>query len=165
MSSNEPCQPTIKEEDVDNDIVVNQWLKFCAIDPESKPNQIEWFKQKQEFWKKNEAHLGSKGFNFNSSIVNALDTVKAELHPNMEGSLLIFKIGSNERPAGLPEIDAAYKQIDQALDGVKGIRVMVTHHLFSVEKISLPQLRNLQSSVLSSCEPGDSGDTIIKMEL
>ena len=151
----------IKEEEVTDDATINQWLKYCAIDPKIHEEKVKWYKEKQDFWRKHHEFLSGKGFDYNAGIVNALDFVEVEKKDNMEGCLLIVKIGSDERPAGPAEVETAYKMILDALDGVKGIRVIVTHHLFDVQKITLPQLRNLQSEILTSCEHEDEGDTII----
>ena len=154
--------PKVTEEEIDTNEVINQWLKFCAIDPETHEEKMEWYKEKQKFWKLHQTFLSEKGFDYNSGIVKALDFVHAEKKDDMEGCLLIVKIGSEERMAGPAEVETAYKMILEALDGVKGIRVIVTHHLFDVQKVSLPQLRNLQSEVLASCDPNDEGDTILR---
>ena len=79
--------------------------------------------------------------------------------------MLIVKIGSDERPASPDDINLAYKMLNEVLEGVKGVRVIVTHHAFGIEKISLPQLRALQSSVLASTDPNEEINPIIDMEL
>jgi len=51
--------------------------------------------------------------------------------------LLLFKIGSDDRPAGPEDIKKLNKQVKKALKGIKNIRTIVTHHLFELDILPL----------------------------
>jgi hypothetical protein len=55
--------------------------------------------------------------------------------------------------------------LNEVLDGVKGVRVVVTHHAFDISKIPLPQLRVLQSAILASTDPTENVNPIINLDL
>ena len=145
--------------------VCKAWMTFCVAEPpeESTAETIEkWYREKQAYWNANEKHLAKNGYVYDSSIVKSLDIVELEKVNDLEGSLLIVRVGSDNRPAPTSEIEYAYQMMEKALEGVKGVRVIITDHKFTVEKVSLPQLRMLQSSVLSSVEPEDNAGSIIR---
>jgi type IV secretory pathway VirD2 relaxase len=152
-----------------NDVVCKRWIIYTTAEP--KQNTSEWFKEKQDYWNKNHDYLESKGFKYHTNINGALDFIKCEkeTEKGLEGSLLIIRIGSTERPATKQDMDLAHESISKTLKGIPGVRVLVTHHDFQIEKISLPQLRNLQSKVLSSTEDNygeaENANPIIGLEL
>ena len=145
--------------------ICKTWMTYCISEPpeETEMKLVEkWCKDKQKYWDDNEKHLQDNGYSYDSGIMKALDFVNAEKVNDLEGSLLIVRIGSDDRPAPSSEIENAYALLEKALEGVKGVRVIITDHKFTIEKVSLPQLRRLQSSVLSSVDPEDNGNSIIK---
>jgi hypothetical protein len=145
--------------------ICSEWVTYCVSMPKEDSEQTvieNFFNGKQDFWDKNAEHLKNHGYTYDASITKALDFVSCEKVNDLEGCLLIFRIGSNECPAPPSEIKNAYAMISQALDGVKGVRVIITNHKFTIEKISLPQLRRLQSSVLSSVDADDTENSIIR---
>jgi len=146
-----------------DDPICQKWITYNASEEKNQP--FQWFKEKQKFWEENRNHLISNGFEYSSGIGSAIDQVELMKKDNIEGSLLIFKVGSNEYPADPDDIQMAYKMVSDTLSDVKGVRVMVTHHAFDVTQISLPQLRALQSSVLSSTVVEDDVNSIMALQL
>jgi len=164
----EDAQNKLSVEEIDACPICRKWMAFCIAEPtdelqESDSKKIEvWYREKQDFWDKNKDYLKSKGFLYESNITKALDTVTIDNEKNLEGCLLVVRIGSENRPAGPDDINNAYNMVNKALDKVKGVRVIVTHHEFHIEKISLPQLREVQSAVLSSVDPRDDSNPILR---
>ena len=145
------------------DPICQKWITYNVAEEKDQP--FNWYKEKQKFWEDNREHLTNNGFEYASSIGSAIDQIELMKKDNIEGSLLIFKIGSNEYPADPDDIQMAYKMVTDTLGDVKGVRVMVTHHAFDVTKVSLPQLRALQSSVLSSTDIDDNVNSIMDLKL
>lgn len=130
------------------DEVAKKWVVLCMA--ENKENPKQWFKDKDAYWKLHAKHLEDFGFNFNGSITHALDNTLIEKIEDMEGCLLVVKIGTTEQPASANDVEIAHKVMEQALNGVDGVRCIISHHALDIRKISLPQLRKIQSEVLSS---------------
>jgi hypothetical protein len=86
----------------------------------------------------------------------------AESEKDLEGCLLVVKLGSPENPASSEEISEFKESLHDVFKNVRGIKVLVVPHNFSIEKISLPQLRNLESEVLKSTEQIENENIIIK---
>lgn len=145
------------------DPICQKWITYNATEEKGQP--FNWFKEKQKFWEDNREHLTTHGFEYASSLGSAIDQVELMRKDNIEGSLLLFKIGSDEYPADPDDIQMAYKMVTDTLGDVKGVRVMVTHHAFDVTQVSLPQLRALQSSVLSSMDIDDNVNSIMDLQL
>lgn len=145
--------------------ICSEWVTYCISIPkeDSEETVIQtFFNGKQEFWDKNSTHLKKHGYTYDASITKALDFVEIEKVNDLEGCLLVVRLGSADCPAPPSEIKSAYAMMSQALEGVSGVRVVITDHKFAIEKISLPQLRRLQSSVLASVDVGDSENSIIR---
>ena len=142
------------------DKICQEWMAFCIA--EDQDSTVEWYRKKANFWQQNEEHLKNNGFTYSSNISHALDFVDVQKVKDLEGCLLIVKIGNEMRPASKEDIDASYAMLEQTFKGIPGIRVLVTHHCIDVQKITLPQLRRLQSEILNSEEKEDGGNPIIK---
>lgn len=142
------------------DELAKKWICLCMS--EDKENPTKWFNEKSAFWKTNSRHLESFGFSYNGGINHALDSVLVEKIEDMEGCLLIVRVGTDEQPATATDVELAHKVIEQALDGISGIRVIVSHHALDIKKLSLPQLRKVQSEVLSAKDADWKGNTIIE---
>jgi len=153
----------INIDEVVKDPICQKWITYSTAQDPDQP--VEWFKDKASFWEEQQTYLEERGFTYGTNIGSALDQVTIMKQEELEGCLLIVKIGSDERPASPDDINLAYKMLNEVLEGVKGVRVIVTHHAFGIEKISLPQLRALQSSVLASTDPNEEINPIIDMEL
>ena len=141
------------------DPLAKKWVYICMA--ENKENPKQWFKEKNDFWKEHSKHLETFGFNFNGGITHALDNALIERIDDMEGCLLVVRVGTNEQPAAAADVELAQKVIEQALDGIDGIRVIISHHALDIKKISLPQLRKIQSEVLMTKDPDWKGPTAI----
>lgn len=139
--------------------VAKQWVYLCMA--ENKDNLAQWFKDKNEYWKQHSSELEPFGFTFSGGITHALDQVLIEKVEDLEGCLLLIRVGTDAQPAATTDIELAHKVIAQALEGVDGVRVIISHHAIDIKKVSLPALRKLQSEVLSSTESGSSGDLIL----
>jgi hypothetical protein len=153
----------INIEKIMDDPICKKWIAYSTTEDDKNP--AEWFQEKQSYWEENEAHLKKNGFQYSTNIGSALDQVEIMKEEDLEGCLLVVKIGNQDRPASPDDINLAYKMLNEVLDGVKGVRVVVTHHAFDITKISLPQLRALQSSILSSTEIGEDINPIINLDL
>ena len=153
----------INIEDIMDDPICQQWITYSTAEDSNHP--AEWFKEKQTFWEENQTHLESNGFNYATNIGSALDQVEIMKEEELEGCLLVVKIGNQDRPASPDDINLAYKMLNEVLDGVKGVRVVVTHHAFDISKVALPQLRALQSAVLASTDPREDINPIIDLDL
>jgi len=147
-------------EKLSQDPICQKWLTYSIAEDTNQPS--EWYREKQDFWEKNQIHLQSNGFSYGSNMSKALDEVSVVKESSLEGCLLIVRIGNDNRPASPQDIELAYNMLNEALVGVKGVRVIVTHHAFEVEKISLPQLRLLQSAVLASVDPTENVNPILR---
>jgi hypothetical protein len=145
------------------DEVCQKWITYSTAEDSKKPT--EWFREKQSFWEENQEHLELSGFTYGTNIGGALDDIEIMQEEGLEGSLLIVKIGNESRPASPDDINLAHKTINEVLDGVKGVRVIVTHHAFDISKISLPQLRSLQSAVLASTDATENVNPIIDLDI
>lgn len=152
-------------EDIMGDPICNKWISYNSV--EDTNSTAEWYKEKQSFWEENREHLESNGFKYNSNLGSALDEVNLMKvkEDDLEGCLLVVKIGNSERPASPDDINLAYKMLNEVLDGVKGVRVIVAHHAFEITKISLPQLRTLQSAILTSEDDSDNVNPILNLDL
>jgi len=53
---------------------------------------------------------------------------------SLSGKLIIVRIGNDKKPAIKEDIDEAYTLLSSALDKIKGLRVIVTHHAFTFER-------------------------------
>jgi len=146
-----------------------KWMAICLTEPnfETHRKYEAWIKSKQKFWAENKVYLESMGFHYESAMSKALDFIELskQQRKDLEGCLLVVKIGSDARPASPQEIEITQKIFSEALDDVKGIRVIITASSFNMEKVSLPQLRRLQSEVLSSFETNESSNPIINLEI
>ena len=145
------------------DPICQKWISFSTAEDSKQP--AEWFKDKQSFWEENQEHLENYGFSYGTNIGGALDEIALIKESELEGCLLIVKIGNNARPASPDDINLAYRMLNEVLDGVKGVRVVVTHHAFDISKVSLPQLRSLQSAVLMSVDPNENVNPIVSLDL
>lgn len=145
------------------DPICQKWILYSTAEDSDHP--AEWFKEKQAFWEENQEHLQKNGFDYTTNIGSALDQIELMKEEELEGCLLVFKIGNQERPASPDDINLAYKMLNEVLNGVKGVRVIVTHHAFDITKVPLPQLRILQSAILSSTDPTENVNPIIDIDL
>jgi len=153
----------INVDDIVNDPVCQKWISYSTAEDTKQP--AEWFTEKQKFWEEHQEHLEGNGFTYGTNMGAALDQVEIMKEEELEGCLLVVKIGNQDRPASPDDINLAYKMLNEVLDGVKGVRVVVTHHAFDISKISLPQLRALQSAVLASTDPSEDVNPIIDLDL
>jgi len=158
------CNKDIETNEIENCSICRTWITYCIAEPsgEDQKKTETWYKEKQAFFNTNQAHLESKGYSYTAGIAKALDFVDVEKQNNLEGTLLVVRVGSETRPASPTDIEMAYKMINDALEDVRGVRVLVTHHNFQIEKISLPQLRHLQSAVLASTDSSFDENPIIR---
>jgi len=147
-------------EKVNKDPICQKWITYSFAEDTDKPS--EWYKEKQEYWEKNQHHLEANGFTYGTNMSKALDEVSVVKEGDLEGCLLVVRIGNDNRPASPQDIELAYNMLNEALVGVKGVRVIVTHHAFAVEKVSLPQLRALQSAVLASTDHTENVNPILR---
>ncbi len=145
------------------DEICQKWINYNCT--EDQTHVLDWYRGKQQFWEDNKTHLENNGFKYGTNIGTALDDVSIVSPDKLDGTLLIVKVGSDKNPASQLDLDYVSGTFNQILEGVKGVRVVVTRHNFSVNKISLPQLRHLQSAVLSSCEPTENINPIISLDL
>jgi hypothetical protein len=149
--------------------ICQKWITYCLTEPSSDNPRMygSWIRDKQKFWEDNTTYLTSMGFNYEAGLCKALDFIEITKHQkeDLEGCLLIVKVGNENKPATPQEIETTYKIIKDALDGVKGVRVVITQHNFTVEKIALPQLRRLQSEILTSFEADENTDPITNLEV
>lgn len=150
-------------EELQKDEICQKWITYLSTEDKKRPT--EWYADKQKYWEQNAKYLESKGFSYKQNIGTALDEVSVMKDKDLEGSLLVVKIGNNERPASNEDVNLAHKMLNDVLSDVKGVRVVVTHHAFDIQKISLPQLRSLQSEVLASTDPSLNVNPIIDMDL
>ena len=132
--------------------ICQSWVMYCMTQPKEGEIQQKATHQskKSEFWGSHKEHLLGEGFEYNSEMQKAIDFVEAEKFNDLSGTLLIVKVGNDEHPADDDEIKATQQLINNALDDILGVRAIIVHHFFNIEKINLPQLRNLESKVLSS---------------
>lgn len=141
------------------DEICKKWVCLCMADNTIVPKK--WFDEKHDYWKENSKHLEKFGFSYGNNITHALDSVLVEKIEDMEGCLLVVKIGTDDQPATATDVELACKVIEDALDGISGVRAIVSHHALDIKKINLPQLRKLKSEILSSKDPDFQGGLII----
>ena len=160
MAKKETKEVKLDVEKLSQDPICQKWLTYSIAEDTDKPH--DWYREKQDYWEANQAHLEESGFSYGSNMSKALDEVSIIKEGDLEGCLLIVRIGNDNRPASPQDIELAYNMLNEALVGVKGVRVIVTHHAFHIEKVSLPQLRALQSSVLASTDPSENINPILR---
>lgn len=148
-----------------DDPICMQWVTFCLA--EDQKETADWYRKKTDFWTANQDHLKNFGFTYDGNLVHSLDSLALEKIEDMQGCLLVVKVGNDAKPAGANDIDLATKLIGDALADISGVRVLITHHAIDIKKISLPQLRRLQSEVLTSTltEDGVHNPIISDLEL
>lgn len=155
----------INAEEVKKCSICQNWITYCLSEPtyEDRHTYSTWVRAKQSFWDANKGYLESMGFNYEAGLCKALDFIELNKHQrqDLEGCLLIVKVGSKDKPATPQEVEMTYKLMKDALDDVKGVRVIIAQHTFSIEKVALPQLRRLQSEILTSFEPEENSNPII----
>jgi len=156
-------------EDIKKDPTCQQWISYCLSEPSNDNPRMysEWIKEKQKFWETHSNHLTPMGFSYEAGLSKALDFIDVTRHQkeDLEGCLLVVKIGSDARPATAQDIEGTYKILKDALEGIKGVRVVITHHNFSIEKVALPQLRRIQSEILTSFEDKETNSNPIISDL
>ena len=149
--------------------ICQEWIAYCLTEPSSDNSKVygAWIRDKQKFWENNTTYLTSMGFNYEAGLCKALDFIEISKHQkeDLEGCLLIVKVGNENKPATPQEVETTYKILKDAIDGVKGVRIIITQHNFSVEKIPLPQLRRLQSEILTSFESEVNINPISNLEV
>ncbi len=150
-------------EKIMSDEVAKQWTTLCLAENTQDP--AKWFKDKSEFWRQNSAHLESFGFSFKGEINHALDTVLVEKLEDLQGSLLLVRVGTDAQPAATTDIELAQKIMSEALAGVEGVRVIISHHAIDIKKVSLPQLRKLTSEVLTAGEDTNNRNVILDLDV
>ena len=92
---------------------------------------------------------------------NKISEIKASVYNDLEdGSLLIFSLGSDEVPASRDDMNRIGELVLELFQETKGIKVLMLPHLVKVEKIPLPQLKNIQSQVINSWKEENSGALI-----
>lgn len=133
------------------------WVSLCVSEPDFSKDQEaaeKWAEEKEKFWVANKDHLTEKGFTQFSSYSKAIDFINFEKYKvkDLDQCLIIFKIGSDNRPSSPENIEEFTKQITEAIGDVKGVRIIITHNDIKLEKVSLLRLRELQSEVLKAKE-------------
>jgi len=152
---------TIDIDKIAKDEICQKWITYCMAQDSKEP--VEFFEAKQDYWESNQTHLEENGFHYSKNIGSALDEVSVMKDGELEGNLLVVKLGNDLHPASPDDINLATKMLKDLLDGVKGVRAIVVHHLFDISKISLPQLRFLQSAVMSSTDLEDNVNPILDL--
>lgn len=145
--------------------ICQKWIDYCLREPSYDNSHIynTWLNEKRKYWKANSEHLEKMGFNYDAGLCKALDYIEISKHQreDLEGCLLVIKVGSDKKPATPKEIEVTHKVIKDALAGVRGVKVIITQHSFTMDKVALPQLRRLQSEILTSFEPEENSNPII----
>lgn len=161
---------TTKEKEIDielvkNDPICQKWITFCLSEPSFEEHHIyeRWLKTKQAFWELNKTFLESNGFKYEAGLCRALDFIKMDKYErqDLEGCLLIVKVGSEKKPATKLDIDMTHQLLKEAVGNVKGVRIIVTQANFEIQKVALPQLRRLQSEILTSFDDDENSNPII----
>jgi hypothetical protein len=148
------------------DDICKQWILYATRQP-NKTKTTAWYKEKQDYWNDNHDYLKSKGFDYDLNINYAMDFVKCQKEEDLEGCLLIFKVGSKENPASISDLEDTGELIKKTLSGIKGVKVLITHHAFDVQKVTLPQIKKIQTDVIKSARNDDSSNAnpIISLSL
>lgn len=157
------------EEEYYSNETCKEWITILAKENKSFKNNTslseKFLMDKQSFWEKNKETLEEHGFNYNLSLESALQDIKIMKTENLEGSLLVVSVGDEKKPASEDQIDYVKKMLQEVLDEVKGVRVLVTNTPLNIKKVSLPQLRKIESSILSSCDSSRVTNPILNIEL
>lgn len=98
----------------------------------------------------------------NDDIVKAstnIDNISVIVAKNIdECCLLIVKVGSDKIPATKEETQAVKEKLFNMLRDVPGLKLVVSNMDLDVQKITLPKLRQLQSTIVNSANGTDSPD-------
>ena len=150
---------------VKDDPICQRWIAFCLSEPSYEEHNVyeKWIRSKQAFWELNKNFLESTGFKYEAGLCKALDYIKLSAYErqDLEGCLLVVKLGSDKKPPTKLDIDMTYQLLKEAIGDIKGVRIIITQSNFEIQKIALPQLRRLQSEILTSFEDDTNSNAII----
>ena len=91
--------------------------------------------------------------------------VKSKLMNKLEeGTLLVVTVGDKDHEPTKEDMSNVESVVDVAFRGVKGVKVLVVPHLIQIEQLSVPQLRTMQSEILTSYDPEEE-NPILNIEL
>lgn len=140
-------EPMTYDEIVEDEIVL-EWATMCLM--EHPEDGRDWMTKKSNYWAEHEDYLKEKGFEFHGDIHKALDDLTIEKLEDLEGSLIIVTVGTEQSPATDEDIDYVYETMKAAFASVKNVRVIVLNKTVDIKKISLPQLRRIESEIVSN---------------
>lgn len=137
-------------EKIAEDPIVRQWLVMClgshAHAQVSGNATAKWLAGVDAFWNTNKERLESQGFERDSiteSVRGIAKKITAECvdvsASKNENKIWIVKFGDKARPANSADILLAQKMLDELLDGIDGLRVIVTHNAFDSEVLTVPK--------------------------
>lgn len=98
-------------------------------------------------------------------LTHAISQIKTQIMNEIEGSLIVVKVGSDKNPAQNADVKAARKCIEEAIRGTKGVKLIVATHNFDIQQLTLSDLRQIQSELLQEDETETEHDLLGSIEV
>jgi len=128
--------------------ISREWIVLCSENFSTE----EEIKYKEEYWAKYKNKLKENGFDNDTTVV--LSSYEKEIIQDLDGALLLFKIGTSKAPATDKILNEFAKVVEQMdLDNCK---VLVVPHNVELQKVHLPALKKLENKILSEKKEQES---------
>lgn len=102
---------------------------------------------KEEYWEKYKDKLKGVGFKDPNSVNLSLTPYEKECIEDLDGVLLVFKIGNEDNPATTKMLNNFAATVTNL--ATEKTKVLITHHRVGIEKINLPKLKNIENKLLT----------------
>ena len=131
------------------DPICKEWIMYCAVNFDEEES-TEWFTERQKFWEANRKHLEDNKLYYDSSLKKTIDSINCETVEDLEGALLIVKVGNADNFPSPDDIENTTIVMNDLLENIKGMKLVVVPYYVNFEKISLPKLREIESAIYGS---------------
>jgi hypothetical protein len=99
-------------------------------------------------------------------IENELNILKGNLFKDIEkGSLIVVQVGTEATPATKSDIERTAMSLNNLFKEAKGVKVLILPHLVTIDVISLPTLRKIESEIVNSFEDSYEEPIVIGLDL
>ena len=133
------------------DKIALEWVTYCLGIDIKDPRK--WFCEKREFFEQHKEHLENLGFSQNrNSVENALDNVALSHYENLSGSLLLIRVGTDDKPASDDDLKVVKRLFETALKGIDGFSLIIHSRNIQVSQLSIPQLKRLEKQSIAITE-------------
>lgn len=121
--------------------ICREWIVLCANTFGTK----EEVAYKDDYWDKYKVQLKSNGFSDETMV--SLTEYEKECIEDLDGVVLFFRIGTEEKPATNNTLQKFAKTVEK-LNSNK-TKVIIVPHTVQLEKVNLPTLKRIENKLLT----------------